>query len=84
MFSFSWAGRTEAFKAIKTTAKGTLVPERNESIEFDDTENIFIEGDNLEVLKLLQKFMQKIHFLIKLGKRMLYRDIWKQMKNYLR
>ena len=55
MFSFSWAGRTEAFKAIKTTAKGTLVPERNESIEFDDTENIFIEGDNLEVLKLLQK-----------------------------
>ena len=60
-FSFSWAGRTEAFKAIKTTAKGTLVADRDESIEFDDTENIFIEGDNLEVLKLLQKsYFEKV------------------------
>ena len=54
-YSFNWAGRKESFKNIQTTAKGTLIPEKKESIKFDNTENIFIEGDNLECLKLLQK-----------------------------
>lgn len=54
-YSFSWAGRKDAFKAIQTTAKGTLKPAKDESVDWDSTENLFIEGDNLEVLKLLQK-----------------------------
>ena len=54
-YTFSWAGRKDAFKNIQTTAKGTLIPTPKESVKFDSTENLFIEGDNLEVLKLLQK-----------------------------
>lgn len=54
-YSFTWAGRKEAFRNIQATAKGTLVPDKSESVNFDSTENLFIEGDNLEVLKLLQK-----------------------------
>lgn len=54
-YSFNWAGRKETFKNIQTTAKGTLKPAEKESVNWDSTENLFIEGDNLEVLKLLQK-----------------------------
>lgn len=54
-YSFNWAGRKDSFNNIQTTAKGTLTPDKKESVRFDTTENIFIEGDNLEVLKLLQK-----------------------------
>jgi len=54
-YSFSWAGRNDTFKTIQTTSKGTLIPVKEQSINFETTENIFIEGDNLEVLKLLQK-----------------------------
>ncbi len=54
-YSFSWAGREDSIKNIQTPTHGTLIPEKDESINFDDTENIFIEGENLEVLKLLQK-----------------------------
>lgn len=54
-YTFNWAGRKDTFRSIQTTAKGTLVPDEKESINFKRTENIFIEGDNLEVLKLLQK-----------------------------
>ena len=52
---FSWAGRADGLKALQTTTKGTLVPDGKESVNFDETENIFVEGDNLEVMKLLQK-----------------------------
>ncbi len=54
-YSFSWAGRSNSIKILKTTSKGTLLPVKDESVNFDSTENIFIEGENLEVLKLLQK-----------------------------
>ena len=54
-YTFNWAGRKDAFRSIQATAKGTLVPDEKESINFKQTKNIFIEGDNLEVLKLLQK-----------------------------
>lgn len=54
-YSFNWAGRKDCFRTIKTTAKGTLIPSKEESVNWDTTENLFIEGDNLEVLKLLQK-----------------------------
>ena len=54
-YSFSWAGRADSIKNIQTPTHGTLIPQKDESINFEDTENIFIEGENLEVLKLLQK-----------------------------
>ena len=54
-YSFSWAGRKNTFRNILVTAKGTLVPYEKESVGFKETKNIFIEGDNLEVLKLMQK-----------------------------
>ena len=41
--------------AVRHPTTSTLRPSREESVNFDTTENLFIEGDNLEVLKLLQK-----------------------------
>ena len=40
---------------LQTPTRATLVPARDESVNFDETQNLFIEGDNLEVLKLLYK-----------------------------
>ncbi len=54
-YALNWAGKSEAFKAIRVPATGTLVPDDRGVGEWDKTQNIFIEGDNLEVLKLLQK-----------------------------
>jgi adenine-specific DNA-methyltransferase len=54
-FGMSWAGKSDCFKTIQQPSIATLVPARHESIDFDTTQNVFIEGDNLEVLKLLQK-----------------------------
>ncbi len=54
-YGLSWAGKADAIRAIQTPSVGTLVPCPQESINFDTTDNLFIEGDNLEVLKLLQK-----------------------------
>ena len=51
----TWAGKSECFKIIQQPSIGTLKPCKEESVNFDDTENLFIEGDNLEVLKILQK-----------------------------
>ena len=54
-YGLSWAGKADAIRAIQAPSAGTLVPCPDESVNFDTTENLFIEGDNLEVLKLLQK-----------------------------
>lgn len=54
-YGLSWAGKADAIRAIQAPSAGTLVPCPEESVNFDTTENLFIEGDNLEVLKLLQK-----------------------------
>ncbi len=54
-FGMNWPGKADCFKTIQQPSIATLVPDREESINFDTTENLFIEGDNLEVLKLLQK-----------------------------
>lgn len=54
-FGMNWAGKADCFKTIQQPSVATLVPARDESVDFDTTENVFIEGDNLEVLKLLQK-----------------------------
>src|SRR3989304_10054683 len=54
-YGMTWPGKAECFKAIQTPSLGTLLPCPEESVNFDTTENLIIEGDNLEVLKLLQK-----------------------------
>ena len=54
-YGLSWAGKADCFRHIQQTTTATLKPIRGESVDFDNTENIFIEGDNLEVLKVLQK-----------------------------
>ena len=54
-FGLNWSGKAECMKIIQQPSVATLKPARDESVNFDDTENLFIEGDNLEVLKLLQK-----------------------------
>jgi len=54
-YGLSWAGKADCFRHIQETTSATLKPDRKESVDFDNTENIFIEGDNLEVLKVLQR-----------------------------
>lgn len=54
-YGMNWPGKADCFKTIQKASVATLVPVRSESVNFDATENLIIEGDNLEVLKLLQK-----------------------------
>ena len=54
-FLFSWAGRDDAVSLLQTPSRATLIPCPEESVNFESTGNSFIEGDNLEVLKLLFK-----------------------------
>lgn len=54
-YVLNWAGKSDAFRVLQSPTTATLVPCKEESIDFDDTENIFIEGENMEVLKVLQK-----------------------------
>ena len=54
-YRFTWAGKREAIQLMQMPTRATLVPCREESVDFEATGNIFIEGDNLEVLKLLYK-----------------------------
>jgi adenine-specific DNA-methyltransferase len=54
-YGLTWPGKADCFKTIQAPSLGTLRPEEGESVNFNTTENLIIEGDNLEVLKLLQK-----------------------------
>lgn len=54
-YSFSWAGKRQAIQHAQTPSQSTLLPVRSESVDFDTTGNLFVEGDNLEVLKLLHR-----------------------------
>lgn len=54
-YELSWAGKSEARKEIQKQTTAALIPDREGSINFDTSENIFIEGENLEVMRVLQK-----------------------------
>ena len=54
-YVLNWAGKSDAFRVLQSPTTATLIPAKDESVNFDTTENIFIEGENLEVLKVLQK-----------------------------
>jgi len=86
-YNFEWAGKQEAILGLQKGSKGTLVPQREESIKFEDSENIFIEGENLEVLKLLQKsYNNSLEQIIidppyNSGSDFVYEDDFKENKN---
>ena len=54
-YQFTWPGKSEAIKIAQTPSSATLRPDKISSVNWDNTENLYIEGDNLEVLKQLQK-----------------------------
>jgi adenine-specific DNA-methyltransferase len=54
-YVLNWAGKSEAFKVLQQSTTATLKPVPEESVNFETSENVFIEGENLEVLKVLQK-----------------------------
>lgn len=54
-YGLNWAGKRGAFRNVQIPSVATLRPQLEESVNWDNTENLIIEGDNLEVLKLLQK-----------------------------
>ena len=88
-YSLTWNGKSEARQIAQEVSTGTLRPAKEESKNWDNTENIYIEGDNLEVLKLLQK---SYHGKIKMiyidppyntGKDFVYKDNFKDnIENY--
>lgn len=89
-FALNWAGKANARREAQKRSTGTLRPCSEESVDWDSTENLYIEGDNLEVLKLLQK---SYHSRVKMiyidppyntGKDFVYKDNYKDnMANYL-
>jgi len=88
-YSFIWNGKSKARMIAQTPSTGTLRPCKEESVDWDATQNIFIEGDNLEVLKLLQKSYHKKVKMIYIdppyntGKDFVYKDNFKDnIKNY--
>ena len=90
-YSFTWPGKTQAIKESQKQSKGTLRPCKEESKNWDTTGNLYIEGDNLEVLKLLQKsYYGKIKAIYidppyNTGKDFIYKDNYKDnLDNYLK
>jgi len=89
-FGLFWPGKKQALRAAQDPTTATLRPAKDESKDWDTTNNIFIEGDNLEVLKVLQK---QYHNSIKMiyidppyntGKDFVYPDNFKEgLQNYL-
>ena len=89
-YNFTWNGKSEAKKIALTPSTGTLRPCKDESKDWDTTGNLYIEGDNLEVLKLLQKSYHKKVKMIYIdppyntGKDFVYKDNFRDnIKNYL-
>lgn len=81
-YRLDWPGKRESMLAANAPIAKTLRPARDESVNFDDTENLFIEGDNLDALKLLQEnYLSKIKMIYidppynrKKGNNLVYRD----------
>ncbi len=89
-YGMNWPGKADCFKTIQQPSIATLIPAREESVNFDTTENLFIEGDNLEVLKLLQKsYLGKIKLIYidppyNTGKEFIYPDNYSEtLETYL-
>jgi len=85
-YQLTWPGKAESLVTANTPINKTLRPAREESKDFDNTENLYIEGDNLEVLKLLQEtYLGKIKMIYidppyNTGKDFVYKDNFTQDK----
>ena len=89
-YNFTWKGKTESIQIAQTPSTGTLRPCKEESKNWDTTQNLYIEGDNLEVLKLLQKtYSGKIKMIYidppyNTGKDFVYKDNYRDnLENYI-
>lgn len=61
-YQLTWVGKKEAIVNANTPCNKTLRPVKEKSVDFDNTKNIYIEGDNLEVLKILQEsYLNKMY-----------------------
>jgi len=90
-YAFTWPGKTQVIKESYKQSTGTLRPSKTESKNWNITQNIYIEGDNLEVLKLLQKgYYNKIKMIYidppyNTGKDFIYKDNYQDnLDNYLK
>lgn len=90
-FGLSWPGKADAIRIAQRPSEGTLVPIKDESVDWDTTQNLVIEGENLEVLKLLQRSYHRMVKLIYIdppyntGKDFVYPDNFRDpLGNYLR
>lgn len=90
-YNFNWNGKRDSIRLSQTPTTGTLRPDKENSKDWNKTENIYIEGDNLEVLKLLQKsYHNKIKMIYidppyNTGKDFVYKDNYRDnIKNYLK
>ncbi|RFU69458.1 site-specific DNA-methyltransferase [Peribacillus saganii] len=88
-YEFTWHGKKHSLKLSQTPSTGTLRPDRASSKNWDKTENVYIEGDNLEVLKLLQKsYFGKVKMIFidppyNTGKDFVYKDNFRDnIRNY--
>lgn len=88
-YEFTWNGKTEAIQLAQKQSTGTLRPCKEESVDWDTTENLYIEGDNLEVLRLLQNsYRNKVKMIYidppyNTGKDFVYKDNFHDnVKNY--
>ncbi len=88
-YRFTWAGKAQARREAHKPSTGTLRPCKEESLNWDTTQNLYIEGDNLEVLKLMQKsYANKVKMIYidppyNTGKDFVYKDNYKDnLKNY--
>ena len=83
-YQFTWPDKRKAILAANAPINKTLRPCREESVDFDNTENLYIEGDNLEVLKLLQEtYLGKVKMIYidppyNTGRDFVYRDEFKK------
>lgn len=89
-FGLNWSGKAEARREAQKRSTGTLRPCPEDSVDWDTTKNLYFEGDNLEVLKLLQKGYHKKVKMVYIdppyntGKDFVYRDNYKDnLANYL-
>lgn len=90
-FGLTWPGKAECMRVIQEPSIGTLVPMHDESVDWETTQNVIIEGENLEVLKLLQKaYYSKVKFIYidppyNTGKEFIYPDNFREgLVDYLR
>ena len=88
-YEFTWPGKSDCIRLAQQQSTGTLRPDKESSMDWDTTKNLYIEGDNLEVLRLLQKaYHRKVKMIYidppyNTGGDFIYKDDFKDnVKNY--